>query len=59
MLKPPADALSNPIYTPATVGAVGFVVYPVHVMAPHDMLLVVNVVFLKVINGEAFPCTCI
>ena len=44
---PPAVALPNPIFTQAIVGGVGFVVEPVHEMAPHDMLFAVNVVYIQ------------
>ena len=40
---PPTDALSNPIYTPASDGDVGFVADPAHEMAPHVIALVVRV----------------
>ena len=36
----PAATLSNPIYTPAVLGAVGVVVEPEQEMAPHVILLV-------------------
>ena len=38
---PPAAELSNPIYTPATDGIVGFVDDPVHEMAPHVIALII------------------
>ena len=54
---PPAAALSNPIYTPATVGAVGFVPDPEHEIGPHVILLVVRVELFNVREAEAFPFT--
>ena len=56
---PPAAALSNLIYTPATVGCVGCVVDPVHEMAPHAILLIVRVELFIVRDADALPCTCI
>ena len=56
---PPAAELSNPTYTPATDGWVGFVDDPVHEMAPHVIALVVRVELFNVRDAEAFPLTCI
>ena len=56
---PPAAALSNPTYTPAADGWVGFVPDPVHEMGPHVIPLVVRVELFNVRDAEAFPLTCI
>ena len=53
----PAAELSNPTYTLATDGAVGFVDDPVHEMAPHVRELVVNVVLVNVKDGDALLLT--
>ena len=44
---PRAAELSNPRYTPAADGWVGFVPDPVHEMGPHVILLVVRVEFIQ------------
>ena len=59
MFIPPAAALSNPIYTPAVDGTVGFVDDPVHEMAPHVVAWVVRVELFNLRDTEAFPFTCI
>jgi hypothetical protein len=51
--------LPNPIYTPATIGVVGFVLDPVHEMGPHVIPLVVSVELFNARAVEAFPFTCI
>ena len=57
---PPDDDEPNPMYTPAAVGTVVFVVVPEHdIMAPHVILFVVRVELFNVREGEAFPLTCI
>ena len=55
---PPAEALYNPINTPATDGAVGFVVVPEHEMAPHVILLVARVELCNVREAGAFQFAC-
>ena len=55
---PPAAALANPTYTPATDGAVGCVDDPVHEMAPHVIALVVRVELFNVGEAAAFPLSC-
>ena len=55
---PPAEALSNPIYTPATDGTVGFVVVPEHKMAPQVILLVVRIKLFNVRETDAFQFAC-
>ena len=54
---PQAVSQSNLIYTPATVGCVGFVVDPAHEMAPHVILLVVRVKLFNVRDAHALPFT--
>ena len=49
----PAAALSNPKYTPAADGVVGFVPYPVHEMGPYVIRLVVRVELFNVREAEA------
>ena len=55
---PPAVELSNPTYTLAVDGWVGFVcVVPVHEIGPLVILLVVNVVLFNVRDGDALLLT--
>ena len=54
----PAAALSILIYTPAAVGAVGFVPDPAHAMGPRVIPLVVNVELFNVKEAEACRLTC-
>ena len=54
---PPAAEVSNPTYTLAVDGTVGFVDDPVHGMAPHVILLVVRIKLFNVRDPEAFPFT--
>ena len=53
----PAAELSNPTYTLAVDGAVGFVDDPVHETAPHVILLLLGVVLFNVRDAEASPLT--
>ena len=57
MFMPPAAALSNPIYTPAADGTVGFVDDPAHEMAPHVIALAVRVELFDGREAESFPLT--
>ena len=50
---PPAAELSNPTYTPAAYGWVGFIAVPVHETPLHVIALVVNVVLFNVSDGDA------
>ena len=54
----PAAALSILIYTPAAVGAVGFVPDPAHAMGPRVIPLVVIVELFDVREAEVCPFTC-
>ena len=54
---PPAAALSTQISRPATGGVVVLVADPVRKLAPHDILLVVNVELYTVNECDTFPCT--
>ena len=56
---PRAAELSNPRYTLAADGWVGFVPDPVHEMGPHVIPLVVEVELFNVRDSEALPLTCI
>ena len=42
---PPDDDEPNPMYTPAAVGTVVFVVVPEHDMAPHVILLLLELCY--------------
>ena len=53
---PPAAELSNPIYTLAVVGVVGFV-DPLHELGPHVISLVVRVDLFNVRGGNVVPFT--
>ena len=55
----PAAVLSNPTYTLAADGWVGFVPAPVHEMGPHVISLVVRIDFFNVRDAETFPFTCV
>ena len=57
MFIPPAAALSNPIYTPAADGTVGFVDDPAHEMASHVIALAVRVELFDGREAESFPLT--
>ena len=57
MFIPPAAALSNPIYTPAADGTVGFVDNTAHEMAPHVLALGVRVELFDGREAEAFQLT--
>ena len=57
MFIPPAAALSNPIYTPAADGTVGFVDDPAHEMASHVIALAVRVELFDGREAESFLLT--